>query len=247
MALGIAEAYGAVRGAVGAISANQTKKRNRGIIGKAYQAGRKRLDLTQGDTRQSVAESLTARGLAQGGNVRLGGPVSFEGQNTTQMTPGRAASPLTQLPSSVGGMGGMARTRIQQAFAPRPQTGFVPHRLKEGEGTVDVTQATDLGGQQTADLAREQQLEQNDLRMAYENAYDTNNANALNEQLGSIAQGIEGAYGLYNAMQLGKPPTPYASAWGGIDPVQPLDRGAWAQPESTSEFNVFGKTSQRQR
>jgi hypothetical protein len=71
----IAAGSGILRAGVGAIRANQEKQRQRGIIGRAYDKGRERLDLHQGDVRQSVGEGLIARGLAGGGAVRDTGRV----------------------------------------------------------------------------------------------------------------------------------------------------------------------------
>lgn len=48
--------------------ANSEKKRQQGIINKSYALGKQRLDLQQGDERQSQGEGLLARGLGGGGS-----------------------------------------------------------------------------------------------------------------------------------------------------------------------------------
>lgn len=64
----IAAAMG-VRAAVGAVQANQQKQRNKGFVNANYRVGKERLDRSQRVARQDIAESLNARGLAQGGSV----------------------------------------------------------------------------------------------------------------------------------------------------------------------------------
>lgn len=59
----------AVRAGVGAIQGNQNKQRNKGFVNANYRIAKERLDRSQGVARQDIAESLNARGLAQGGGV----------------------------------------------------------------------------------------------------------------------------------------------------------------------------------
>lgn len=65
-------ALGAIRALGGSILANQERQRKKGVIGRAAKLGQERLNLEQGDTRQSVAEAMTARGLS---GVSAGAPV----------------------------------------------------------------------------------------------------------------------------------------------------------------------------
>lgn len=58
---------GTIRGAFGVLSAHHTADRRRDALYSAYNRGRERLDLRQGDVRQNTAEGLIARGLAGGG------------------------------------------------------------------------------------------------------------------------------------------------------------------------------------
>jgi hypothetical protein len=67
---------GLVRGGLGALAARKESRRQKGFIRQAYDTGRQRLDLSQGDVRQSQAEGLLARGLGAGGSIGLGGPVA---------------------------------------------------------------------------------------------------------------------------------------------------------------------------
>lgn len=78
--LAAAFGVGALRAGFGIHSARKRGDRQRASIYEAYGRGKERLDLTQGDQRQSTAEGLVARGLAQGGDVN----------NGTAATPGGA-------------------------------------------------------------------------------------------------------------------------------------------------------------
>jgi hypothetical protein len=199
--------------AAGMIAANQERQRKKGIIGQAAVVARQRMDLKQQDTRQSMNEGLLARGLGQGGGV----------QNTGPVNPG---NPGESLP---------------------------------------VSGAHTLGGQQDADLAREQQIEQTGLKTGVQTAYSDVNAAADQAMVGSVIQGANSAAGIISARQdlntttpkidpaasagglpagvksMGiAPDSPYgAAAYGGIDPVHPLERGAWAQ-SGNDTFNVNG-------
>lgn len=203
-------------GITSAIEANQTRQRNKGIISLAYALGSKRLNLGQMDTRQSQAESLGARGLSGGGGggVRDAGPIG----------------PATGAPLGVGG-------------------------------------AHDLGGQAVVDERREQQLEQTGLQQESQNELSANNAAASAAELtggiqagGAVAAAVAGrppATTIPAAPTLSGDPTagigvtpstppgvsslsPYANAWGGIDPISPTSRGAWGSPdEGTGSFNTF--------
>lgn len=231
--MAIGKILGAVQAGFGAVSANQRKQRNKGLIGRAYSQGRERLNLLQGDTRQSFGEGLVSRGLHLGGNVRASGavPITNEGR----------------------------RINVNEAFGHRNSQAGV---ISQGAPAVSVRNAYDLGSQQQTDLRREQQLEQNEMRTAYDTAIANNDAAGFNEQVNAIASGINTATGLDDALgnlnsvnsvqsafgQPMKPPTPYPNAWGGVDPVDPLGRGAWAQPPgSVSDFNVFSDENRNRR
>lgn len=68
----VAVAVGLGSATAGVVGANQTRQRQKGIIGKGYELGQQRLNLSQLDTRQRVAEQSGARGLDQGGDVTTG-------------------------------------------------------------------------------------------------------------------------------------------------------------------------------
>jgi hypothetical protein len=36
--------------------------------------------------------------------------------------------------------------------------------------------------------------------------------------------------------------TPYGNSYGGVDPVRPNDRGAWANQKTTDEFNLYSRS-----
>ena len=200
----IAAGAGVLRAGVGAIQANQEKQRQKGIIGKAYKLGQKRLNLRQGDVRQSVAEQSGARGPAQGGDVSTGG----------------LATPA--LETGVGG-------------------------------------AHTLGAQQTADLAREQNLEAYGLGQERDRALSDTKAAYTSNLISSVSAGINTAVGAYGAaseagaMKTGSPaggdigpgvqaespppgwrPTRYPGAYGGIDPLDPVGRSM-----ASADFNKF--------
>jgi len=200
----IAAGAGLLRAGVGAVQANQEKQRQKGIIGKAYKLGQQRMNVRQQDVRQSVAETSGSRGLAQGGDVMVGGP-------------SRAA-----LTTGVGG-------------------------------------AHTLGGQQTADLAREQNLEAYGLEQERDRALSDTKAAYSSNLISSVSAGINTAVGAYGAasdaaamktgsqgaagvgagVQVDAPPpgwrpSRYPGAYGGIDPLDPVGRST-----ASADFNKF--------
>lgn len=190
----IAVAVGAGTAIVGGVQSNQERQRKKGIIGKAYAIGEQRLKLRQGDVRQSVQESLGARGLTQGG-----------------------------------------------------------------------AGARDLASQTVSDLAHEQDLERQDLASRKAGSYSDVNAEGDAGIVGSVVRGAQTTFGLADALHQGggTPGTPgaaraggagvmvdtpppgsasaYPGSFGGIDPVDPLGRGAWKSAATTGGFNVFNE------
>lgn len=209
---------GVLGGIAGAVGANQRSQKNKGLINAAYTRGRQRLNLNQADERQSSAERLGARGLAQGGSVRLGGiarPAAFRaGYNGT--------GPINELSKRFTGLG-----------------------YDPGTGT-NVTGAHSLGEQYTADQGREQTLEQQDMATERDNALKANNDERTNAYVNAAIGGVSSAVNGYNAVSAyndayQKPKDPRdmsGGAWGGIDPVRPLEFGAWA-PRAVDQFNIY--------
>lgn len=216
MALGLILAAAQLAGGgLKAIQANQERQRQKGIIGRAYGIARERQARRQQDVRQGTAESLGARGLTQGGGITAAAP----------------AGP---------------RTAIAQGT---PATfGRTPHTLGEQIGV---------------DNEREFSLERDDLNSREEMMRAGINREADAGIAGGITDGITGAISAYSGAQdpgggSGSPITsafgrgtmvdtpakgvssPY-NGWGGIDPIDPLGRGAWKSAATTGGFNVFNE------
>ena len=198
-------------GAAGAIQGNQTRQKAKGEIGRAYTLGKKRLSLRQGDQRQSHGEGLVARGLAQGGNIRVGRGVQ---------------------PTSANAMGDAKRLTAGQNAVIRAAGFSAPMaRRLAGSGTpavpmvtpVPVTRARTLGEQGQADLSSEQQLEQNALLQQRDSALAGADAGATGALVGGIGQAVSGGIQGYQSGTM-------YNAYRGIDPVNPLGAGAWAMP-----------------
>ena len=186
----IAVAVGVGSAVTGGVQANQERQRKKGVIGKAYDVAGQRLALRQGDVRQSLGESLTARGVA---------PRSRPG-------------------------------------APR-----------------------DIGSQAMADLGVEQGLESRDLAERKGAEYSAVNAEANSAMIASAVNGISAGVNLHGAMAPGRTPggaapgagvmvdtpppgaTKYPGAFAGIDPVDPLGRGAWKSPGTVGGFNKYSE------
>lgn len=198
----VAVAVGLGSAAVGGVSANQERQRKKGIVGKAFGIAEQRQRLRQQDVRQSIGESLGARGLAAGGAVRDTGAVS----------------------------------------------GVTP----------SVAGAHDLGGQQMADLAREQSLEVQDTAARKNSELSNVNAEANSSMIGAAVNGISTAVGLKSSLnESAAAGTPgvgsgvmvdsapggnrYPGSYGGVDPVDPLGRGAWKSPATTGGFNKYNE------
>lgn len=196
-------------GGASAITANQNRQKQKGVIGRAYDIAKQRQAIGQRDVRQSTAEGAGARGLAGAGDVNAGS--------------GNGVAPLTT--PSVGG-------------------------------------AHTLGGQQGVDLAREQSLESQNLENEKAGTLADINAAANAQEVAGIAGGIEGAasagvaagtlksgstvspiaaaYGSSTPAPVGPTTSPYGNSSAfGVDPVNPLGRGAWSAPSTTGGFNKF--------
>ncbi len=221
----IAALAGVARAGIGIAEASRQKRRSEQLIQQAYGRGRQRLDLSQLDVRQGVAEESVQRGLTGGGQVAPGGPVQ----------PGQS---------------------------------------------MGVAGATDLGGQQRLDLAREQTLGQNELVAQRDEALSGVRGSYENAVIGSVAQGITtgttvaGLGGVGEGGSTGSPlptggpagdvvPAPsggavaaaygappggaaaagYSNAWGNVHPVQPwgVGGGSPRQGEGTNaSFSIYG-------
>lgn len=169
---------------------------------------------------------------------------------------------------------GDTREQVGEASGQRglDQGGDVTLGQPVGPGAVpSVGGAHSLGAQQTLDEQREQVIEQNSLKN--ESQADLSNVNAAADQgiIGAVAGGVQTAVGVkggLNTLAAMKTPasgptamgtlsgdqgaSPYPNSFGGIDPVDPLGRGSWAQPAAagstgaakgattTGSFNVNG-------
>lgn len=131
-------ASGGIRAGVGLLENRNEVRRQRNRINDAYTFGHQRQNIQQQDVRQSEAEGLARRGLDQGGDVQVGGPV-----------------------------------------APDLNNSF-----------TDVSGAHTLGGQQQADLHREQGLEQNDLLRQRDNAVSDVEGQGTQNAVNQIAAGV---------------------------------------------------------
>lgn len=137
--------------------------------------------------------------------------------------------------------GGGARIRTAP-IAPEGEGGRAPLRsgirmgnapAVAGVPALPVTGARTLGQQQQVDMAREQQLEQNALleqRNAARAGVEAGYAQSLAGTIGgAVASGIQG----YQTGQA-------FNAFRGIDPIDPLRRGAWAQPQ-VDALNIYSQ------
>lgn len=198
-------------GIYGGIQGNQQKQKQKGVIGQAYKLGKERLGVRQQDQRAGQAESLVARGLTGGGTRIRRAPVAPVQAQATRPTIDRS------------------RSVIQQALNPTrdPIAGTGTPRLA-------VSGARTLGQQQQADMAREQQFEQDALLESKRAAEAGLSADATNTLVGNIASGVGGAIQGYAA---GKMYNSYA----GIDPVDPLGRGQWSN-QSVDRLNIYNQS-----
>lgn len=88
----VAAAIATTAAVTGAVSANQTKQRNKGYIEDSYKTAKQRLELKQKYGRQDAAEGLAARGLTGGGDVTAS-PIAAAMVNGTMTAQG--ATPHT--------------------------------------------------------------------------------------------------------------------------------------------------------
>lgn len=193
-------ASGGARAGVGLLQGRNETRRKRNRINDAYTFGHERQNVMQQDVRQSAAEGIASRGLAQGGDIQIGG-----------------------------------------AVAPNP-----------GGDIYNVGGAHTLGGQQQADLHREQSIEQNDLLRQRDNAVSDVEAEGQQGAINSIASGI--AAGTSVASMGASPSSGIASAYqaagqdphfNGIHPTNPDLEADWggglAKPGmSNASFTKYG-------
>ncbi len=203
------------------VEANQTRQKAKGIIGNAYTLGRQRLNLKQGDTRESQAESLGARGLAQGGNVRDLGNV------------GPGAAPSVGGAHDLGGQAGLDEQREQVL----EQTGLSQQKDQSLAGVNAIADQSEVNAGITAAGA---------VAGGIVNKPGPNLSGAPNASATPASLGLGGSD--VPAVQPASTLSPYNSAWGGIDPINPTSRGAWAPSDantSTGNFNKFGSYSSK--
>jgi hypothetical protein len=104
---------------------------------------------------------------------------------------------------------------------------------------VSGTGIRTLGDQVTADLTEEQRLEQAAMRSQRDSAYAGADAGATQALVGGIGQAVAGGIQGYQTGQM-------YNSFRGIDPVNPLSRGAWAAPPMTADqLNVFSDPAWR--
>lgn len=218
-------------GVAGAIQGNQQRQRAKQEINDAYAIGQERLRLRQGDVRQGTAEGLVARGLAQGGNARVGRQVNptnpkaiAEVQRGNEIAKRRLFQAFT--PAGASLMQRKTAMEVANNLPARPLPAVVPRET--------VTGARDLGGQVTADLRREQQLEANAMQAQRDAAIRGVNTDATANLVGNIGQAIAGGIQGYQTGQTW-------NSYRGVDPVQPLLTPRWDQG-SVDRFNTFNQT-----
>ncbi len=220
------------------VQSNQNRQKAKSVINRAYELGRQRLTLRQGDQAQVNAERLGARGLAPG--VRLTRPPQAVGYGSgldAAKRDSRAARNAvvraTRAPVTPMGPSRMRRIADASRGVADADAAVVDARTR-GEPEVDVTTARTLGEQNALDLAHEQQLEQNAMREQARQAKAGVDAGYAQSLVGTIGNGIG------STLQIAA--TPYGDdAAFGVDPVDPLRRGAWAQP-AVDRFTIFNQT-----
>lgn len=238
---------GGVRAGIGAISANQTKQRNKGFINANYRVAKQRLDREQGTARQGIAESLNARGLAQGGDVSAS-PI-----HAAMVQDSHKEKRTVAVPTGVPG--GMRSREIEV-------------NVNDGDPQMRASgpNATTLGGQEVRDANEEMGLEQFDLEQQRDQALAGNKSDYNNALLGAGVSGVQTGIGVYGAgkdfqaMQTAKAADRSkihammlsGSAYDGVHPNDPLGEptSAWStQPRSpklaspgqeNASFNAFG-------
>ena len=120
--------------------------------------------------------------------------------------------------------------------------------------------ASTLGGQVGKDLAVQQSLEVQNLSNENTAQLQQINANADASEVGSIAGGISGGLRAIATPTNATTPTtgpsasasptdlglsaatvpgPYPASFQGVDPINPLGRGAWSAPNTTGGQNIF--------
>lgn len=122
--------------------------------------------------------------------------------------------------------------------------GDVRQDTGESLGARGLTQGgggRDLAAGTMTSLGKEQGLETADLNARKDSELSTVNANANAGIVGSVVRGIGTGVDLGNALHPGAEANRYPGSFGGVDPVDPLGRGAWKSPGSTSGFNMFNK------
>lgn len=172
-----------------------------------------------GRERLNVRQGDQRRGQAEGLVARglAGGGVRASNRAVSPVTPGRVTS-VARGTGPVDALRGTGPGITRSGGTPR----------------VGVTGARTLGQQQQMDLTREQQFEQDALLENRNAALAGLNADATNALVGNIGGAIGGAIQGYNAGQT-------YNAYRGIDPVMPLERGAWSQP-AVDSLNIFERT-----
>lgn len=167
------------------------------------------------DVRQADQRGGQAESLiAQG----LAGGGNIRATRTPIRYEGEGEAPINQLAARSGIIRSMDFDRPPPSGAP----------------AVSVAGARTLGEQRQLDLMREQQLEQNALRESRDSARAGVNAAYTQQLVGQVGNAIAGGIQGYQTGQI-------YNAYRGIDPVDPLGRGAWSN-RAVDELNIFERS-----
>jgi hypothetical protein len=227
VAAGIAVA--AASTGAGMIQANQVRQKQKGLIGQAYQTAQGQLNIGERNTREDTGESLVARGLTGAGDVTTGAAVS---------------------PGTVPGEGGATTLGSQQGVNLKEQ------QVLEQDSLLNEKNAAMTGVNETANQS-----------MINAGAAGIGAGLNLAAQKPVVPGQIATAPGAGASAAIAPPPAAaagslsgdqgpspsannYPGSYGGVDPVNPLGRGAWAPSTgstgpakgatTTGDFNVNG-------
>ena len=217
--------------AVSGIQGNQNRQKAKGQIDQSYRVGRGRLATRHGDMRRGQAESMTARGLTGGGFRLRTAPVQRTGAGDARPRLKKdyenTARQIQLDPRYVNDPTGRAKALHDATRAYKTASASAP----TGVTKASVTGAHTLGEQQSLDLQREQQVEQDALYQQRNAARAGVDAGYTQGLINTVGSGVAGAINDYGIAKQ------YEGAFG-VDPTDPLGRGAWATPQVDS-LNIF--------
>jgi len=247
----LAAGAGIARGISGIVNAGKNGRRDRDTIKRAYQISKRRMNESQGYTRQGVTESLNARGILNAGSNTGNSAVVQDALKAKGVDPNAATKAAIANKSGVGAILKSLKGRDTR------MADYEKARMAGDATTGQTGDASTLSGQVESDLSREFYGEHQDLFTQREQGINATKRQQSADVVNAIGSGIDVATQVYQggkmiqgafgaqaaptgapAAPAGQPIVRPGSWFGGYDPADPLGIAKRGRTQLNDQFNV---------